>query len=137
MKSPCVGFCSTTFGDPVCRGCKRLVAEVDGWNLLTVEQQQQIWQRLWQQTLVVVRQHVRINDPLLLKSQLLRFAVRHHPAAPAEVHVMDLLRAGSEKMQRLQAYGIEPLANFSDLSPARLFNRMNRILYETAISDQS
>lgn len=137
LKSPCVGFCSTTFGDPVCRGCKRLLAEVDGWNLLTTEQQQQIWQRLWQQTVVIVRQHIRISDPLLLQNQLQRFAIRHHPAAPAEVLAMDLLRAGSEKMQQLQAYGIEPLTEFNDLSPARLFNRMNRMLYEAAISDQS
>ena len=95
MKSPCVGFCSTTFGDPVCRGCKRSIAEVDGWNLLTAEQQQQVWQRLWQQTTEIVQQHLQITDPQLLHSQLLRFAIRHHPTAPAEVHAMDLLRAGS------------------------------------------
>lgn len=32
--SPCIGYCSTTLGDKVCRGCGRTSAEVDNWILL-------------------------------------------------------------------------------------------------------
>ena len=32
VKTPCVGVCSTVFGDQVCRGCKRFQHEVIEWN---------------------------------------------------------------------------------------------------------
>ena len=30
--SPCIGVCSTTYGDLVCRGCHRFAHEVSEWN---------------------------------------------------------------------------------------------------------
>ena len=30
--TPCLGICSTTYGDDVCKGCKRFVHEVISWN---------------------------------------------------------------------------------------------------------
>ena len=32
IKTPCVGLCSTVYGDLVCRGCKRFHHEVIQWN---------------------------------------------------------------------------------------------------------
>ena len=32
VKTPCVGLCSTTYGDLVCRGCKRFSHEIVNWN---------------------------------------------------------------------------------------------------------
>ncbi|WP_114417881.1 DUF1289 domain-containing protein [Marinospirillum perlucidum] len=128
MKSPCVGFCSTTFGDPVCRGCKRTREEVDAWNQLTSEQQRQVWQRLWQQAQEVVSRYLRVEDADLLHQQLLRRAIRHHPDAPPEAWVLDLLRVGSEKIQDLQAYGIQRTPQAGDKSPAALFNQLTQEL---------
>ncbi|MEM9624509.1 MAG: DUF1289 domain-containing protein, partial [Pseudomonadota bacterium] len=31
-RTPCVGICSTTYGDLVCRGCKRFAHEIVQWN---------------------------------------------------------------------------------------------------------
>ncbi|MCA4075779.1 DUF1289 domain-containing protein, partial [Pseudomonas kurunegalensis] len=31
IKTPCVGLCSTVYGDTVCRGCKRFHHEVINW----------------------------------------------------------------------------------------------------------
>lgn len=45
-KTPCVGICSTTYGDLVCRGCKRFAHEVVQWNSYDPEQQTRIWARL-------------------------------------------------------------------------------------------
>lgn len=44
--TPCVGICSTTYGDLVCRGCKRFAHEIVQWNGYDEEQQQLVWQRL-------------------------------------------------------------------------------------------
>jgi len=32
VKTPCIGVCSTVFGDEVCRGCKRFQHEIIQWN---------------------------------------------------------------------------------------------------------
>lgn len=44
--SPCIGYCSTTLGDPVCRGCGRTSTEVDQWILLSENQKQAIRERI-------------------------------------------------------------------------------------------
>lgn len=45
-ESPCVGVCSTTFGDDICYGCKRTYLEVIQWNALSDAEKNQINQRL-------------------------------------------------------------------------------------------
>ncbi len=45
-RTPCVGICSTTYGDLVCRGCKRFSHEIVQWNGYDKDQQGLIWNRL-------------------------------------------------------------------------------------------
>lgn len=45
-RTPCIGVCSTTYGDFVCRGCKRFAHEVVGWNQFTEDQRATAWERL-------------------------------------------------------------------------------------------
>lgn len=44
--SPCIGLCSTTYGDAVCRGCKRTAEEVRDWNSYDDERKININRRL-------------------------------------------------------------------------------------------
>ena len=44
--TPCVGICSTTYGDLVCRGCKRFSHEIVAWNVFTDDQRERVWTRL-------------------------------------------------------------------------------------------
>lgn len=45
-RTPCVGICSTTYGDLVCRGCKRFSHEITGWNTYSAAQRQDVEARL-------------------------------------------------------------------------------------------
>lgn len=45
-RSPCIGVCSTTYGDFVCRGCKRFAHEVVAWNQFNEAQRNRVWDRL-------------------------------------------------------------------------------------------
>ena len=45
-RTPCIGICSTTYGDLVCRGCKRFAHEIVGWNGYDEEQRGVVWTRL-------------------------------------------------------------------------------------------
>ncbi|WP_317135104.1 DUF1289 domain-containing protein [Piscirickettsia litoralis] len=38
--TPCVGLCSTVYGDDVCRGCKRFYHEIIDWNQYDINQKQ-------------------------------------------------------------------------------------------------
>lgn len=44
--SPCIGICSTTFGDDICYGCKRTYLEVVAWNALSDREKDSINRRL-------------------------------------------------------------------------------------------
>ena len=45
-RTPCVGICSTTYGDLVCRGCKRFAHEIVQWNGYDDVQQDAVRARL-------------------------------------------------------------------------------------------
>ncbi len=70
--SPCIGICSTTYGDFVCRGCKRFAHEVTGWNRYTAAQREIIWERL--STLLMQS----IQDHLVVKNRLAPSLVDAH-----------------------------------------------------------
>ena len=61
--TPCVGICSTTYGDLVCRGCKRFAHEIVQWNGYDGDQQQRVWQRLKTLRDEVLSQVVLCRDP--------------------------------------------------------------------------
>ncbi|HYD82351.1 MAG TPA: DUF1289 domain-containing protein [Paucimonas sp.] len=44
--SPCVGRCSTAYGDEICRGCGRTFEEVINWIVYTEEEKAAVWARL-------------------------------------------------------------------------------------------
>lgn len=133
MKSPCVGLCSTTFGDPVCRGCKRYQEEVLRWNLMSEASREAVWQRLWVRQTAIVDEYLVIREPQVLQEQLSKRSIRSHAMAPLEVKVMDLLRVGCQKMRDLSAYGLELKPAHKGLSIVQLFNTMNQRLYADAV----
>lgn len=45
-KSPCIGKCSCTLGDDVCRGCGRTAEQVRDWNGYTEEQKAEVLREL-------------------------------------------------------------------------------------------
>ncbi len=62
-KSPCVGLCSTSLGDLVCRGCLRYAHEITDWNGYAEALKNQVWARITQHTEIIIYQHLRIRDP--------------------------------------------------------------------------
>ncbi|NOT16697.1 MAG: DUF1289 domain-containing protein [Sulfuriferula sp.] len=44
--SPCIGYCSCSLGDSVCKGCGRTVKEVDNWLFYTEAQKIAVWARV-------------------------------------------------------------------------------------------
>lgn len=61
-RSPCVGICSTTYGDLVCRGCRRFAHEIVGWNGYTEQQKNAIVHRLNEIKSNVMSQYIVVSD---------------------------------------------------------------------------
>jgi len=67
-QTPCLGVCSTTYGDLVCRGCKRFSHEIVSWNSFSEQQKSSIWQRLEMLRDQCVALRVRVKDVQLLRA---------------------------------------------------------------------
>ncbi len=118
ISTPCVGRCSTVFGDLVCRGCKRFLHEVVDWNRYPDVQKQAVWQRLDQLLEQVMRTHVEVFAPQLLADALQshRLEGGERPAyCQAYLLISRVSRLGS-----LAACGISLLPAFADWPLPRL-----------------
>ncbi|SDU34032.1 DUF1289 domain-containing protein [Geopseudomonas guangdongensis] len=114
IKTPCIGLCSTVYGDLVCRGCKRFHHEVVNWNLYDDAEKRAVWQRLESLLVQVVAAKLEVFDPQRLRSQLeqrqIRFVERQSPYCWA----YQLIARGARMIQQLDAYGIALLPEFRD-----------------------
>ena len=72
-RTPCVGICSTTYGDEVCRGCKRFSFEVINWNGFTPEERESVWKRLEKLKTQIMSSRLQILEPELLDNQIKHF----------------------------------------------------------------
>ena len=68
-RTPCIGICSTTYGDLVCRGCKRFAHEIVQWNAFDANQQDIVWQRLHELRAGAFAHLAMIIDPEKLSSR--------------------------------------------------------------------
>ncbi len=99
IPSPCIGLCSTTYGDPVCRGCQRFHNEIIQWNQYKPEHKTLVWQRIECITETVLARTLRIQDPAKLEEFLIKQQIRYVKTASANHWVLSLLKALSQSRQ--------------------------------------
>lgn len=104
LKTPCVGQCSTVFGDSVCRGCMRFLHEVIDWNRYNDEQKLLIWQRLDEHLYVILPQYVRIYDPRKIIAIIQHLHIPHNEQNIWRC-VYDLIRASDKRLLTLSSCG--------------------------------
>ncbi|HET8729969.1 MAG TPA: DUF1289 domain-containing protein [Moraxellaceae bacterium] len=131
VPTPCVGICSTTFGDVVCRGCRRYLHEIIDWNRYSDTEKRLIWQRLDALQEQVLSISFRIDDPALLRARLTEHAIPHSEGAGHWSHLAALLRAGARRLPDLAEFGVTRLDR-SELSLAQLRDKLNGDLYALA-----
>jgi len=68
--TPCIGICSTTYGDLVCRGCKRFAHEIVGWNAFSADQRERVWRRLAELRDGCIAEYLDVRDAELLRSRV-------------------------------------------------------------------
>lgn len=116
VKTPCIGVCSTSIGDVVCRGCKRFAHEVINWNGYTEEQRQLVVDRLDQFLVTIVSNKIHIFDEKILLSQLEYQQIKIDPSLSSSRWVYELLRLGAAQINDASLYGFELKAQWQRFS---------------------
>lgn len=106
IKTPCIGLCSTVYGDLVCRGCKRFHHEIVNWNAYGEEERQAVISRLEALLVQVVAAKLVVFDADLLRQQLERRHIGFAPQQSPYCWAYRLLARGARAIHRLEAYGV-------------------------------
>ncbi|TVU70577.1 MULTISPECIES: DUF1289 domain-containing protein [Cobetia] len=123
--SPCVGVCSTTVGDTVCRGCQRHDHEILDWFGYDSEQRSQRMAELDALRSHVAARWLIVHDEAVLTAQMERHRIRFRQGQSALSRAVELLRVGRTRIRDLEAYGLTVREIGNKLDPERLFSQIN------------
>ena len=128
VDTPCIGICSTIYGDELCRGCQRTYLEIIDWNRYTAAEKKVVFERLEAQISAVVAPVLSITDVSLLQQQLDKLHIRYRPEGAPLAWAFALLRAGQAKIQDISKYGIAIQTPYDALSLSELFTQLEQAL---------
>ena len=124
--TPCIGICSTTFGDDVCKGCKRFSHEITNWGKFSTDERAVVNSRLEQFKTIILEEKFTISDSELFESKMNEFSINFNSSLEPITWIFDLLRASSNKDLNVNDFGVEILPAFSDLSLLELRDLINQ-----------
>lgn len=128
-RTPCVGICSTTYGDDVCRGCKRFIHEVINWNSYSNDEKEIVNSRLEEFKVTILSHRFKVTDAELLSSKLKEHAINFNDALDPITWIFDLLRASSQDLD-LELFGLELLPDHRTFSLSSIKDEINTELFE-------
>ncbi len=114
VKTPCIGVCSTVFGDVVCRGCKRFVHEVIDWNIYSIEQKLLVKQRLAELSAQVLQGKLVVFDKNLFEGLLTKVEVDLEQTQ--SMQIIEVLRKAAKQIENLADFGIQVLPEYQQYS---------------------
>ena len=127
--TPCLGICSTTYGDDVCRGCKRFIHEVINWNSYSNDEKEIVNSRLEEFKVTILSHRFKVTDAELLSSKLKEHAISFNHSLDPITWIFDLLRASSQDLD-LELFGLELLPDHQSSSLSTIKDEINTELFE-------
>jgi uncharacterized protein len=76
ITTPCIGVCSTIYGDDICRGCHRSFDEIIEWNSLSTEKKHKILDRLEKLQKKHCSKYILVENEELMLSRLNELNIR-------------------------------------------------------------
>jgi len=130
IKTPCIGICSTTsFGDKICRGCKRFNFEVINWNTYTEHEKLAVFSRIDLLTEQILRNKFRIFDVGKLQDVMQDFRFFYHPELSPFCWLHGLLQKYSYRINSLNEIGVELAPEFKNKSVDEVMLIINEDLH--------
>ncbi len=124
-KSPCVGICSTVYGDEVCKGCKRFYDEIIVWNSWDDTQKKAVYERLEALMDQAMADKLTINTPASLQAELTQHGI---PYQHFKSHCWWLFLLWVKKPEALnnwQRLGITVNTAYENIPPTELLNQID------------
>ena len=125
--TPCLGICSTTFGDEVCKGCKRFAHEIVSWTKYSLEEREIINDRIEKFKIKILSDRFKVIDSELLASKLEEKAINFNHSLDPITWIFDLFRAAGSQAFDLSGYVIQTLKQFN---PKTIKDEINDELLE-------
>lgn len=130
LKTPCIGTCSTIYGDSVCRGCSRFHHEIVHWNRYSAEQQDAVWSRLEQVIVTVLSSKVIVPDIDTFKARLQEERIRYPEKLDPMVWVNALLNQMDRTERHLADFGVFLRESFQNFSFSGLYELIQNEIFE-------
>lgn len=110
--TPCLGICSTTYGDDVCKGCKRFVHEIINWPKYSMDERAIVNDRLEEFKVLILKERFKVVNKDLFALKLKENAINYNNSLDPLTWIFDLLRASGSQNLDLAQFGITSLQNF-------------------------
>ena len=125
--TPCLGICSTTFGDEVCKGCKRFAHEIVGWTKYSQGEREVVNDRLEKFKIQILQYRFAVTDKNLFESMLEEKAINFNHSLDPLTWIFDLFRAAGSQTFDISNFGIKSLVQFN---PKTIRDEINNELLE-------
>ena len=102
--TPCLGICSTTFGDEVCKGCKRFAHEIVSWTKYSEQEREIVNDRIEKFKIIILQNRFKIVDSNLLATKLQEKAINYNHSLDPLTWIFDLFRAAGSQSFDLSEY---------------------------------
>lgn len=130
LDTPCIGVCSTVYGDKVCRGCKRHYDEVINWLAYNTDDKKRVYDRLNDHMVEIVGRYLSVEDPALLKTMLDRYSIRYRDDQDPLTWALHFLMFGSNKCAHAAELGLKIHPPHDTVPLDQLCNIIDKQLYQ-------
>ena len=121
--TPCLGICSTTYGDDVSKGCKRFVHEIISWPKYSQDERALVNDRLEKFKVLILQDRFKVHDSDLFEIKLKEKAINYNNSMDPLTWIFDLLRAAGSQDLDLEQFGITILKNYD---PMKIRDEINK-----------
>ena len=131
-RTPCVGICSTTYGDDVCRGCKRFIHEVINWNSFNPEEKESVWKRLEKLKTLIMQSKMSIINEALMEEKIEELQLKINSDLNSLSKAFEIVKLTSKSFDDLNEFGIK-IVN-KDVSLIDLKEEIEKELYDLSMA---
>ena len=131
-RTPCVGICSTTYGDDVCRGCKRFIHEVINWNSFNPEEKESVWKRLEKLKTLIMQSKISIINETLMEEKIEELQLKINSDLNSLSKAFEIVKLTSKSFDDLNEFGIKIVNR--DVSLIDLKEEIEKELYDLSMA---
>ena len=133
-RTPCIGVCSTSYGDHICRGCKRFSHEVTGWIKYSDTEKSLVNERLQKFKTTILEDKFTIIDSEKLKNKLKDANISFNQELDPLCWVFDLFRTFTIEDIDLEEVGIALKGEFLNMSLSKIKEDINKEFFELSLA---